>query len=269
MVAKNIPLPNVRKLFLPDPGYLIGECDLSGADAQVVAWEANDNDLKAAFRAGLKIHIKNARDIFPSETKGMSDEALKALDHPGGIYHNCKRGVHGTNYGASARTLAGKLGWTIAEAERFQRNWFGLHPAIKTWHGDIQKRLEGRVEGNSPRTLYNKFGYRIIFYDRISTIFPEALAWVPQSTVGINCSKGLVRAMALPGIEVLLQVHDSFVFQLPIVSAYLTLPLLKEALHSIVVPYDDPLVIPWKLTVSEKSWGDGVDNKTWSYPQAA
>lgn len=259
MVAQTITLPNVRKLFIPDPGFIIGECDLSGADAQVVAWEAGDEELKAAFRAGLKVHVKNARDIFPDKTKGWTDEALKATDHPGGIYHNCKRGVHGTNYGASAKTLAGKLGWTIREAERFQLTWFGLHPGIKNWHRDTEARLEGRKAGNPPRTISNKFGYRIVFLDRISSILPEALAWVPQSTVGINCSKGAVAVKHL--VQVLLQVHDSFVFQVKEELADKNIDEMGKILHSLRVPYDDPLTIPWKLTMSVKSWGDGEDRK--------
>ena len=52
----SIRLPNVRKLFITDPGYVMYEADLKGADAQVVAWEAEDDDLKAAFRAGVDIH---------------------------------------------------------------------------------------------------------------------------------------------------------------------------------------------------------------------
>lgn len=261
LVAKNIPLPNVRKLFIPDPGMIIGECDLSGADAQVVAWDAGDEDLKNAFRAGLKVHIKNARDIFPNETKNLSDAELKSSDHPGGIYHNCKRGVHGTNYGASAKTLAGKLGWTIAEANRFQQNWFRLHPAIKNWHGDISARLEGRKAGNQARTLTNKFGFRITFFDRLNGIFPEALAWIPQSTVGINCSMGAVKCHKEKLCEVLLQVHDSFVWQMPKDEMNERLTCMNTLLHSIRIPYDDPLTIPWKVTVSDKSWGDGEEIK--------
>ena len=53
MVAQNIILPNIRKFIVPDPGYLIVDADLSGADAQVVAWEADDADLKEAFRDGV------------------------------------------------------------------------------------------------------------------------------------------------------------------------------------------------------------------------
>ena len=46
MVAQSIPLPNIRKIFIPDPVYILIDSDLAGADAQVVAWEADDEDLK-------------------------------------------------------------------------------------------------------------------------------------------------------------------------------------------------------------------------------
>ena len=253
MVAQTLSLPNVRKLFVPDPGYLIGECDLSGADAQVVAWEAEDEGLKAAFRAGLKVHLKNARDIFPEQTDGMTDQQIKDTDHPGGIYHDCKRSVHGTNYGVTPWSLAGKLGWPTSAAKSFQANWFGLHPGIKVWQERVQAGLYGRIEGLPPRTVRNKFGYRIIFFDRAEGLLPEALAWGPQSTVGITCAKGALLAQHI--VQVLLQVHDSFIFQTPIEGAEERFYRLNKALHSVFVPYDDPLTIPWKLTVSDKSWG--------------
>jgi len=30
MVAQTIELPNIRKMFVPDPGYEIVDCDLAG-----------------------------------------------------------------------------------------------------------------------------------------------------------------------------------------------------------------------------------------------
>lgn len=256
MVAKTISLPNIRKLFIPDPGYYIGEVDLSGAEAQVVAWDAGDEDLKAAFRAGINIHIKNARDVFPDKVKGWSDEAIKATDHAGGVYADCKRCVHATHNGGKPAGLAREIGITVAEAAEFQRIWFGLHPAIKAREEHINDCLHGRVEGNPPRTLINKFGYRITFFDRVESVFTEAITWIQQSTVGICCFKGEIALhYSTPWVEKLLQVHDSIVFQFP--TRYRTqIAEIKTALHSVIVPYDDPLCIPWKLSLSLKSWGD-------------
>ena len=249
MVAQTLALPNIRKFFVPDKGYLLVDADLAGADAQVVAWEANDEDLKTAFRAGLKIHIKNVRDLQPEETKHLTDAQLKATDRPLGLYHNGKRRIHGTNYGAAPRTLAIKLRTTIALEERFQSAWFGLHPGIKQWHERTEDDL------STTRTTRNKFGYRIIWLDRIDQLLPKALAWVPQSTVAITCLKGMRQVeRTFSFVEMLLQTHDSATFQIPIHREDKLPQIVKR--FEVEIPYDDPLVIPWNVTTSTESWGD-------------
>lgn len=252
MVAKSAPLPNVRKLFIPDPGYMIAEADLSGADAQVVAWEAGDEDLKTAFRSGMKIHIKNARDIFPKDTAGLSDADLKKLDHPGGIYHDCKTAVHATNYGAKPPTIANSNRWPLVAAQRFQDNWFSLHPGIWDWQDRVEHNLQ------TTRTVRNRFGYRIVYFDRLDRLLPEALAWIPQSTVANVCVRGAIKLRrTIPWCQILLQVHDSLIFQYPL-RYHARREEIGEVLNSICVPYDDPLYIPWSFACSKKSWGDCV-----------
>src|SRR5262245_16876584 len=149
-------LPNVRKLFIPDPGYTIYEADLRGADAMVVAWEADDDDLKNAFRSGLDVHSKNAEDMLGSvftKSSGHTRDKMR---------QDNKVAVHASNYGASARTVAISLGWTIHQGEQWQRRWFSIHPKIKTnFHGKVQQCLDLN------RTVYNAFGARRVYFDRI------------------------------------------------------------------------------------------------------
>ena len=246
MVAKTIDLPNIRKFFVPDPGYIMVDADLSGADAQVVAWEANDEDLKQAFRNGLAVHCKNARDIFPDKVRGLSDEAIKKLVP---LYHDCKQAVHGTNYYAQAKTLAGILNWPVSEAQDFQANWFRLHPPIHEWHERVQYDLE------TTRTVWNKFGFRRVYFDYLEGLLPQALAWGPQSTVALTCNKGGMQVRRrYPWLQLLLQVHDSLIFQIP-THREGKLPEIVETLHC-EIPYPDPLIIPWSVKTSTVSWGD-------------
>lgn len=242
-----VKLPNIRELFLPDPGYVILDCDLSGADAQVVAWEAQDEDLKNAFKSGLNIHNHNGKTIW-------GDAYTIDGKRPGAKYtmrDECKRAVHATNYGTSARTLAITLGWKVVEAERFIHSWLNeLHPAIGDWHTNTSHKL------NTTRTITNAFGYRIVYFDRLDAMLPTALAWTPQSTVALVCAKAMIRLDSIPWVEILLQVHDSLVFQIP--SHRFTpanLAVIKDHL-TVPVPYpNDPLLIPWDLSYSRESWG--------------
>ena len=240
-----VSLPNVRKLFVPDPGYVMFDADLSGADAQVVAAEANDNELRAAFAAGLDVHAKNATDLF-----GIRFSALEKGSVPWKkLRQQVKQGVHGTNYGASHNALSLILGWTTQEAISFQHRWFSLHPGIKDWQDRVLHSLR------TSSSVRNQFGYRIPYFDRVDDLLPQALAWIPQSTVAINTFRGaLSLEKACPYVEILLQVHDSIVFQVPARYAERT-DEIRRALRN-PVPYADPLIIDWKLSRSDVSWGD-------------
>jgi DNA polymerase-1 len=258
-MARAVILPNVRKMIAVDPGYVQFEADLKGADAQVVAWEADDEDLKAGFRAGIDIHAKNAEDMWGTAFTSLP-EGSHARDHK---RQECKHTVHGIHYGCTPRTTAIQRGWLVIEAERFHRRWLELHPGVGRYHDRVRNALA------KDRTIYNKFGFRRVFYDRIESCFTEALAWIPQSTVALNTFYG---ALALekrfwphhqePGYQpgpgdydgIVLQTHDSLNFQFP----ELMIPAIaeiKQAL-SIPIPYPDPLTIPWDLKWSRKSWGE-------------
>lgn len=251
-------LPNIRKLFKPDPGYILFDCDLSGADAQVVAWEAEDPELKELFRRGEKIHIKNFELMYERAFDPEKDAKEVQKGEIFSPYDSMKRAVHGTNYGASARTIAATLGWSINRAEAFQRKWLTVRPNIGKWHKRVERTL------HTTRTITNKFGYRIIYFDRLDQVLPQALAWVPQSTVAIVCSKGGVnlfeatkeKGSPLEGTKVLLQVHDSLVFQIPRSNVGSDcLRRLNETLR-VPIPYTDPLTIGWDISASSTNWGD-------------
>lgn len=248
-------LPNVRKMFIPDPGYTFCEIDLAGADAQVVAWTSGDEKLKAAFRAGLKVHVVNSRDLF-GEKSGPSGKAEP-------YYTRTKVGVHLTNYVGSARTCAASLHIPEYEARAFQSKWFALHPAIPAWHERVTTQLQ------DTRQIPNRFGYRRYYFDRISEILPEAVAWEPQSTVAILSEKAWVAIdqcddLRRLGLEVLMQVHDSLNIHYPTRNEAQILPLLRKIV-TISVPFDDPLTIQWGLKTSTVSWGDCAER---AWPEA-
>lgn len=267
--------PNMRRPFEPDVGYELAEYDLSGADACVVAWEAEDESLKTAFKSGKKIHLVNTRTLFPYETRNMSDDEIKAGSGiPGSYYDSIKKGVHATNYGAEAQTLAYRLKWSLGKSEEFQERWFTAHPGIRNWQNRTERYLNGlqcwkcnsftnaksvctTCGSLTGRTVSNKFGYRIVYFDHMNDLKKKALAWTPQSTVAINCNKGAIALRDnVPHVKLLLQVHDSLVVQYPIKYSNSIQSDIKTALHSIVIPYDDPLTIQWSVKASRKSWGD-------------
>lgn len=228
----SLQLPNVRKLFIPDPGYTFFDADLDRADLQVVVWEADDEELRQMLREGVDIHAVNAA------TLGCSRPMAKAW-------------VHGTNYGGSPRTMAINCGISVHQAEIMQRTWFSAHPGIHAWHRRTEHQLRNQ------KYVQNAFGNRCYFFDRVEGMLPEALAWIPQSTVALVINRiwrGIYER--LPEVQVLLQVHDSLAGQFPTrLSEWCQTRILAIA-QTVTVPYAKPLCIPLGMSTSTISWGD-------------
>jgi uracil-DNA glycosylase len=247
--------PNIRSMFIPDPGFTFFDGDLDRADLQVVVWEADDPMLKAALRMGVDIHTMNAyvlqnKSVPPLEE--LVETHPKYRDHRGPmkmLREFAKVFCHGTNYGGQARTMSAHTGWSIKEVERAQAIWFGAHPGIKKWHDRVKDQITRH------RFIENRFGYRWYIFDRVDSIVPEAIAWVPQSTVSVVINRIWMRIYeTVPEAQVLLQVHDSLAGQYPSNMPEVPEKVLQCA--RIEIPYEDPLTIPFSIKTSEVSWGD-------------
>jgi len=228
-------LPDVRSLYKPRPGYTWVKVDLVKADLHVVVWEAKETELKQLLASGINIY-RNAVD-----TGTVSMPYVKA-----------KSFIHGTDYGGSPRTMAVNCKISVQQAESAQRAWFGRYPGIKRWHERVKDGLFKH------RTVYNKFGYRRYFHGRVESLVPEALAWGPQSTVGHVINFALLnidRQFDQQDVRLLLQVHDELDMEVRTDKLDVLLPEIV-ACCKIVVPYDEPLVIPVDIEISPISWGD-------------
>jgi DNA polymerase I-like protein with 3'-5' exonuclease and polymerase domains len=237
--------PNVRKMFIPDKDHIICEVDLKQADAQVVAWEAQDPILMDLFsRDDVDVHTENAKVAFAvdSITKHMR-QTSKSL-------------VHATNYYGKPRGIAKKIGLTTSQVTVFQTRWFREHPWIREWHQRVERDLM------LTRVTRNILGFRKIWFERLDNLLPEALAWIPQSTVALVINRGMQNIkQRVPDVVPLLQVHDSFLFQLHRDAFYANLPRVQDAM-AVALPYPRPLVIPVTLKTSLISWGDMLST-TW------
>lgn len=255
MLGDPYQFPNIRSMFIPDLGKTWFDMDLDRADLQVVVWESGDELLKLALRLGVDVHLMNVYTLDgkePPPLEELVETHPKYLDHRGPRKHKrefSKVFCHATDYVGGPRTVAAHTGRTVQEIERAQKVWFSAHPGILKWHERVQTQI------NKFRFVENRFGYRWYIFDRLDSILPEAVAWIPQSTVSVVINKIWVNIHSnLPNVEVLLQVHDSLAGQIPTSLVPETLPKLK-AEAQVVVPYDDPLIIPVGIKTSTQSWG--------------
>jgi DNA polymerase-1 len=253
---EDLELPNIRLMYIPDPGYEFFDMDLDRADLQVVVWESDEEELKAALRLGVDMHLLNAYTLAERNLPPLEELVEGHPKYPDWRIpykkerQLAKSFIHGTNYGGKPNTMSKAAGVTVHQADKFQKIYFSRYPGIKKWHERIQTEI------NLRRFVTNKFGYRRFYFDRPEGILPEALAWIPQSTVACVINRAWMNIHNnLQEVQVLLQVHDSLAGQIPLHLHDWALKRMREEAR-IVVPYSDPLIIPVGIKTSTSSWGD-------------
>lgn len=242
--GSELQLPNVKKLFVPDVGQTMFDLDLSKADLRIVVWEADETEMKAMLREGKDPYVEIAREFYrdPTIAKLRSDGSVNPK------YDTFKRFAHGTHYLGSARGIAERIGITVHEAERTQRWYFAKFPRIKVWQDRTIATMKAK------HFVQNIFGYRRYEFDRITDdALREAMAWIPQSTIGLLINK-IWQNLRAHKIQVLLQVHDSLTGQFPTAEKDAKLSIISKV-GGIVLPYAEPLIIPIGVKTSEESWG--------------
>lgn len=236
-------LPNLRSAIVPSPGHIMWERDLAGADAQVVAWDSGDENLKQMFRERVKIHAVTAREVYGG------DAGPDGRREP--FYTLAKKGRHAWHYGAKARTIAASLGLTVKDAEKLIARMAGFNPGIPKWHERVAKQLQ-----EPGHMIRNAFGYRIIFFGRPDDCFTGALAWIGQGTIACVLNRAVVSIDHMLDVALLMNQHDSLVGETLIQCWATANPEIEERFNQIIVPYPEPLVIPTELKTSLLSWGD-------------
>lgn len=237
-----VQLPNIRRLFLFDPGMTGFDLDGDSADLRIVTGESGCRQMQAYFAAKAKPYVEIAREFYRDQTI--------TKHHPS--YKRMKALCHGSNYGGEPAGLSVRIGLPVHDVERIQKWYFGMCPEIAAWQADIRAQIEKRGY------IQNPFGYRLYNWDRISRqVFNEALAWTPQSTVGILINRILLAIdRTLPEVQLLLQVHDSLTGQYPSHLGDSMKARILSLAESVEIPCKSgPIRVPAGIKTSSLSWG--------------
>lgn len=138
-----------------------------------------------------------------------------------------KKGGHGTNYYGQPRTMAKHLHTAVPVIQNFQSLYFKAFPAIPLWHNYTIKQIK---ETGAITTL---FGRRRMFFGRgdDASTHRKAIAFEPQSCTGEQIDRGLYAVWkAFPEVQLLNQVHDSILFQVPLADASELVPRVLEVM---------------------------------------
>lgn len=248
--------PEIRRIFIADPGKVFVYADYSQAEARIVAYLAEEADLISLFSdASRDVHKENASRIFSKALETITYEER----------YLAKRVIHASNYGMREKRLvqivnedAETTGVAIdlPTAKRLLDAYMLLYPGIReVYWKSIEKALR------DSRVLVSPFGRKRQFFGRWDDkLLRDAYSYPPQSCVGDLCCKALVACYGriqkvVPGAELLLNVHDSLLMQCWEADVERVAGLMGEAMHIPITVKGHTFYIPTDCKIG-LNWGE-------------
>lgn len=234
---QNIPVRTeegrkIRKAFIATPGSKLISADYSQIELRVLAHMADIPQLKTAFEDGLDIHAMTASEMFGVPIEGMDPM----------VRRRAKAINFGIIYGISAFGLANQLSISRGEASDYIKTYFERFPGIK----DYMEAIKKEVHANGYVTTI--FG-RKAHYPEVNTSNPNHRAFYERAAINApiqgSAADILRRAMVrMEGrlatskldAQMLLQVHDELIFEVPEDQIDATIPVVKDVMEKATEP---------------------------------
>jgi len=234
---QNIPVRTedgrkIRRAFIATAGHKLVSADYSQIELRLLAEIADIPVLKQAFQDKLDIHAMTASEMFGVPVKDM----------PGEVRRRAKAINFGIIYGISAFGLANQLGIAREEAWAYIKKYFERFPGIRAYMDETREfcRKHGYVE-----TLFGrKCHYPDIKASNASVrSFNERAAINArlQGTAADIIRRAMIRmedALATKKLsaQMLLQVHDELIFEVPDNEVAATLPVVQHTMQDAPFP---------------------------------
>jgi len=252
---------SIREYFIPDPGCVFMEPDLSQCQARIVAVLAKNWALLEDFRLydttkdkKYDVHIRMACKIFDKSYEYISKEERQIG----------KFSRHGSNFDLGKHEFMIQLaGNNIMLSEwkcgKILDKVHAEEPSIRqVFHKDIIAHLEKNeniliAPNGRSRQFYEKWG---------RDLWKEAFAHMPQCIEGDQVKGAAVRIKRrLPFVKFLSESHDSFLMMMDRETVPYVAPIVKEELERPIdftycsLSRDYKLVIPCDIMIGD-NWKD-------------
>ncbi len=234
---QNIPVRTeegrrIRSAFVATPDHVLISADYSQIELRVLAHIADVPALRQAFADGIDIHAMTASEMFGVPVQGMDPM----------VRRRAKAINFGIIYGISAFGLANQLGIGREEAGAYIRRYFERFPGIRAYMDDVKKfaHANGYVE-----TIFGRKAH----YPEIDAKNPALRAFQERAAINAPIQgsaadiirRAMVRmeaALTEAGspAQMLLQVHDELIFEVPETDVAATLPVVVRVMEGAAEP---------------------------------
>lgn len=234
---QNIPVRTedgrkIRRAFIATSGHKLVSADYSQIELRLLAEIADIPVLKQAFRDGLDIHAMTASEMFGVPIKGMPSE----------VRRRAKAINFGIIYGISAFGLANQLGIAREEASTYIKKYFERFPGIRAYMDETRDfcRSHGYVT-----TLFG----RKMYYPDIKASNASVRAFNERASINARLQgtaadiirRAMTRvedalAQKKLSAQMLLQVHDELIFEVPDAEVEATLPVVQHVMQDAPFP---------------------------------
>ena len=221
---------DLLRFFKYDEGYMGYSMDLAQIENRIVAHVGGIISMIEAFNSGVDLHKLTASIIFSKSYSDISDEegSSDLGDGRQSERYWGKKGNHAINYDVGDKTFALKNEIPETEAKYIIEKIHKGYPQIRSgYHQTIQNMLKNN------RMVTNLMGRSRLFLGPIIPSYPsvpkhaclntyrEAYAQLPQSTVADKINEHGINYIyynqhLFKPLELLTQIHDSIVFQIPL-----------------------------------------------------
>ncbi|OXE37224.1 MAG: DNA polymerase I [Phenylobacterium zucineum] len=234
---QNIPIRTeegrkIRKAFVAEPGKVLISADYSQIELRLLAHIGDIPQLKAAFAQGLDIHASTASEMFGVPVEGMPAETRR----------RAKAINFGIVYGISAFGLANQLAIPQEEAGAYIKTYFERFPGIRAYMDEIkaQARTHGYVTTIFGRKVHipavnSKSQAERAFGDRAAINAPIQGAAADVIRRAMIRMPAALKAAGLSA-QMLLQVHDELVFEVPEAEADALIRVAKQVMEGAAEP---------------------------------